>query len=418
MVVQTELVDFLKNYHSHQIHSLFASDHEKGQTVVETLSVSGRDVPVFINEFWTSKQRQANSLHEVPYRACFKAQLPGFFIELFTESGDSVYDPFAGRGTTAIEAGLRGRKILSNDVNPLSEFLTRARLTIPDLSQLEQRLESIELGHNSRAERDLTMFYHPDTESELVELRRYLIERSRTQQLDPLDQWIRMVATTRLTGHSTGFFSVYTLPPNQAVTPKSQRRINEKRNQKPSYKPVKPRILKKSRRLLRDVDAQQAVNLRQVAESALFLQKDARRTTEIEANRVDLTVTSPPFLDVVDYSENNWLRCWFHGIDVEKVEAKMTNTPHVEGWTEVMREVFHEFYRITKPSGWVAFEVGEIRDGTIKLDEHVVPLGLEAGFECPGILINQQEFTKTSNIWGVDNNAQGTNTNRVVLFRK
>ena len=30
----------------------------------------------FINEFWTAKQRQANNLHEISYRACYKPQLP------------------------------------------------------------------------------------------------------------------------------------------------------------------------------------------------------------------------------------------------------------------------------------------------------------------------------------------------------
>ena len=43
-----------------------------------------------------------------------------------------------------------------------------------------------------------------------------------------MDDWIRMVALNRLTGHSAGFFSVYTLPPNQAVSVKSQRKINER----------------------------------------------------------------------------------------------------------------------------------------------------------------------------------------------
>ncbi|HSH17687.1 MAG TPA: hypothetical protein VLD18_16725, partial [Verrucomicrobiae bacterium] len=36
-------------------------------------------VPVFVNEFWTARQRQASSLHEISYRACFKPQLPRFF---------------------------------------------------------------------------------------------------------------------------------------------------------------------------------------------------------------------------------------------------------------------------------------------------------------------------------------------------
>src|SRR5262249_15301417 len=51
-----------------------------------------RQVPMFVNEFWTAKQRQAHSLHEISYRACFKPQLPRFFIERLTQPGDSVYD--------------------------------------------------------------------------------------------------------------------------------------------------------------------------------------------------------------------------------------------------------------------------------------------------------------------------------------
>ena len=83
-----------------------------------------------------------------------------------------------------------------------------------------------------------------------------------------------------------------------------------------------------------------------------------------------------------------------------------------------MGTVFEELFRITKTNGWVAFEVGELRNGKIKLDEYVVPLGISAGFTCEGIIINSQIFTKTSNIWGVKNNKHGTNTNRIVLFHK
>ena len=71
-----------------------------------------------VGEFWTAKQRQATSIHEVAYRACFKAQLPNFFISKLTEKGDIVYDPFSGRGTTVIEAALLGRNGIANDINP------------------------------------------------------------------------------------------------------------------------------------------------------------------------------------------------------------------------------------------------------------------------------------------------------------
>ena len=69
-------------------------------------------IPVFANEFWTSKQRAAHSLHEISYRACFKPQLPRFFITRLTDPGDLVFDPFMGRGTTPLEAAFLGRETL------------------------------------------------------------------------------------------------------------------------------------------------------------------------------------------------------------------------------------------------------------------------------------------------------------------
>src|SRR5436190_19761418 len=53
--------------------------------------------PTFTNEFWTSAQRDADNLHEVSYRACFKPQLPRFFIKRLTDPGEMVNDPFMGR---------------------------------------------------------------------------------------------------------------------------------------------------------------------------------------------------------------------------------------------------------------------------------------------------------------------------------
>ena len=159
-------------------------------------------------------------------------------------------------------------------------------------------------------------------------------------------------------------------------------------------------------------------NLRKAGETALFLQNDARFTYEIPANSVHLTVTSPPFLDIVQYSKDNWLRCWFNNINTEEIERKITMAGTVEKWSSVMAAVFKELFRITKTGGWVAFEVGEIRKGTIKLDEYVIELGIKAGFACEGVIINLQAFTKTSNIWGINNNSSGTNTNRIVLFNK
>ncbi|MFX0174020.1 MAG: hypothetical protein ACFE9L_19205 [Candidatus Hodarchaeota archaeon] len=244
------------------------------------------------------------------------------------------------------------------------------------------------------------------------------LNKSTNRKSDEIDNWIQMIATNRLTGHSKGFFSVYTLPPNQAVTQESQKKINKKRNQIPEYRDVKKLILKKSKSLMRNLSEKQIKNLYEIGAKGLILTEDARNTSEIQDDSVQLSVTSPPFLDVVQYSKDNWLRCWFNGINEKEIEKTITMTKKIDDWSKVMFDVFSELYRVTKPGGWLAFEVGEVRKRTIKLDEYIVPLGLANNFICEGIIVNLQEFTKTSNIWGIDNNTLGTNTNRIVLFRK
>ena len=149
-----------------------------------------------------------------------------------------------------------------------------------------------------------------------------------------------------------------------------------------------------------------------------FCASDARHVAAMKDASVALTVTSPPFLDVVQYDKDNWLRCWFNELDADSISGRITMMKKVADWERVMLDVFRELRRVTRPGGWVAFEVGEVRNGKVKHDEVVVPLGTKAGFECVAIMVNQQKFTKTANCWGVSNNAKGTNTNRIVLFQK
>ncbi len=387
-------------------------------TVIEEKTVDGIMIPFFINEYWTSRQRQATSIHEISYRACFKPQLPRFFIELLTEPEATIYDPFAGRGTTIIEAALLERKVISNDVNPLSRILSEPRLNPPSPLEIDKRLSEIPNVSKNRADLDLSMFYHPETEKELLSLQTYLNKKKNQASEDDLDRWIRMVATNRLSGHSKGFFSVYTMPPNQAVSAKRQQIINQKRNQKPDYRNVKDIIRRKSDQLLRNLTAQQVRSLKKAATTAIFLEEDARETKMIADQSIDLTVTSPPFLNIVQYSDDNWLRCWFNQVDSSQVAKKITMATTLKDWSDTMCGVFKELNRVTKPGGWIAFEVGEVKGGKVNLEEAIVPLGLECGFECLGVIINRQSFTKTSNIWGVKNNQAGTNSNRIVLFNK
>lgn len=363
----------------------------------------------FINEFWTARQRQANRIHELSYRACFKPQLPAFFIERLTDESDVVYDPFMGRGTTPIEAALWGRIPYGNDANPLSKALVEPRISPPDSQDIARRLNSIPWNKFREIEHEeLLVFYHPKTLGHLEGLRNWLLERKHTDELDPVDAWIRMVAINRLTGHSSGFFSVYTLPPNQAVTIERQQKINAQRDQVPPFRDVPAIIEKKSRVLL----SQRAPK----AHDRLFLTGPSDHTPQIPDGAISLTVTSPPFLDIVDYETDNWLRCWFLGIDPKSV--LITQCRAIDQWQRFIASTLNELARVTRPSGHIAFEVGEVRNGTVRLEEQVVKAAAGLALELLGVMVNQQEFTKTSNCWGISNNSRGTNSNRIVLFRK
>ena len=367
-------------------------------------------IPYLINEFWTAGQRQAHSIHEVSYRACFKPQLPEFFIERLTNPGDSVYDPFMGRGTTPVQAALMGRRPIGNDINPLSILFTRPRLEPPRLSEVARRLDEIDWDTGDVEDPDLLAFYSPKTLRHLCALRRWFILRAPLDDdPDPVDDWIRMVAINRLSGHSPGFLSVYTLPPNQAVSPQSQRRINQRRGQVPPDRDVKQLVLRKSASLLSDGSMP-------LHPRALLTTGTAESTPAISSGSVQLVVTSPPFLDVVQYAQDNWLRSWFAGIDAAGVAIAQHRTE--AAWQRMVHDTLAELARVVAPRGHVAFEVGEVRSGRVLLERLVWEAAEGVPFDRLFVMVNQQEFTKTAACWGVKNNRRGTNTNRIVVLQR
>ena len=368
-------------------------------------------IPTQIGEFWTSKQRAGHSLHEISYRACYKPQLPAFFIKQFCKTNDVVYDPFMGRGTTLVEAQLHGCCAYGNDINPLSKILTGPRLAPPPLARIKHRLQEVNLSTNETIDPDLLVFFERGTLQELYGWRQYFRQKQEGNEFDKTDAWLQMVACNRLTGHSKGFFSVYTLPPNQATSVQAQRKINQKRDQTPEYRDTKQLIFKKSKQLLRH-----DIPYHFWRDDARLFTESADQTVQIHNDSVNLVVTSPPFLDTVNYIQDNWLRMWF--CDIEMETGKIWQLKRLEDWMLQMKKVFIELRRVLKPTGRIAFEVGEVRSGSVLLEEAVVEAASAAGLIAEGILINTQHFTKTANCWGVSNNSKGTNSNRIVTLKK
>ncbi|GAB4280597.1 MAG: DNA methylase [Candidatus Rifleibacteriota bacterium] len=391
-----------------------STPHESGQIMTPYGPVNR-----ICDEFWTAKQRQLHSLHYAnSYRASFKPELPNYFIQRLTNPGDVVGDPFGGRGTTLLQSSILKRRGISNDVNPLSERLAYPKVNPVTVQEIEERLAEIDLSKpvDLSKEEDMSMFYHKDTYKELINLRNYLRENR-----DNVDRFIEMTALSRLHGHSNGFFSAYSFP--QISIPKiNQIKINRTRGADPDYREVKSRILKKAKTSLKSGNIEE---LRRWGKYQKITTGDSRELREWESESVNLVVTSPPFLNQVDYIQDTWIESWFCDIPRELLEGKIVQTPDLEKWAQFISDTLSELHRVVVKGGYVAMEVGEVKyqGMLLNLDEIVVNLTAAKNynlgqFKVVEVLVQSQQFTKLANCFKVANNKLGTNTNRIVLMEK
>src|SRR5207244_7797117 len=179
-----------------------------------------------------------------------------------------------------IEAALLGRRVVGCDINQLSSTLTAPRLRPPTVRDVRERLAKVDWNYDGELNEELLTFYHRDTLREICALRSHLLSQKVDRITSQADDWIRMVATNRLTGHSAGFFSVYTLPPNQALTPKRQQKINESRKQIPPRRSVPELIIRKTESLLQNVTDFDRRSLGEAASDALLLTGNSERTPD------------------------------------------------------------------------------------------------------------------------------------------
>jgi len=69
--------------------------------------------------------------------------IPAFAIKCFTREGDWICDPFAGSGTTLVEAKLHNRNALGLEINPLACFISKVKTTSLDTAMLEKLNETL-----------------------------------------------------------------------------------------------------------------------------------------------------------------------------------------------------------------------------------------------------------------------------------
>jgi len=247
-----------------------------------------------------------------PYFAMFPEAFVETWVERLTKRGEYVLDPFCGRGTTPFQALLMGRRAVASDINPVAYCVTRAKTNAPSIGTVRRRLTVLEQEFKSPAweeqRKSLPRFfrwaYSPATLRQLV----YLRSRLRWRDSD-VDCFIAALTLGSLHGESS-------ISPSYLS------------NQMPRTISTKPAYSIKfwKERGLRPPDRDTFELLRGQLDyrfasdpppgRALVWQMDMRelpRAKRLLPRRIACAITSPPYLDVTSFEEDQWLRLWFLG---------------------------------------------------------------------------------------------------------
>ncbi|RKU22603.1 hypothetical protein C6500_03625 [Candidatus Poribacteria bacterium] len=254
-----------------------------------------------------------HGLHKYP--AKFFPELPRWLIKRYSQESDWILDPFAGSGTTNVEALLSRRHSVGIDVDPFSRFVSKVKVTPLAEKELKSTqkvlLESILHYRPSLvAESDLPNFPYRDNwfnKEILLELT-YL--KKQIQSLDT-DDAVRDFFKICL---SSIIRSVSNADDNCTRTV-----IRKKLNKLVHPSDALNRFVKAV-----SVKVPKMVMFSQNYPSGItadFPEHMDARNIKYEANSFDLAVTSPPYVNAVDYPRTHQLEMYWLGFAQDSLTA-------------------------------------------------------------------------------------------------
>lgn len=273
-----------------------------------------------------------------PYFAMFPETFVETWVERLTRPGDFVLDPFCGRGTTPFQALLMGRKAIASDVNPVAYCVTRAKTNAPSIAAVRRRLTSLEQEFNPSAweedRKKLPPFFRwafsPATLRQIVFLR----SRLRWRESDG-DCFVAALTLGSLHGESSISPSYLSnqMPRTISTKPAYSVRFWKERGLRPPVRDVFELLRRK-------------LNYRYESEPpngrAIVWEMDMRelpRARQMLPRQIACVITSPPYLDVTNFEEDQWLRLWFLGGPPHPTYCKISKDDRHENpaayWTMV-----------------------------------------------------------------------------------
>lgn len=327
-------------------------------------------------DLWHSiSSRWGHSMHTMcSYHGMFPAKVAHQFIQQYSRPGEVVLDPFSGRGTTPLQARVEGRRAIANDLSPLAYVLSRAKTEPPSwdeanafVNELEKAFKASKQGELDVSP-DIRMLYHDNTLAQLCFIRERLLAKEITG-------WSR--AEFMLAGSLAGIMhggwrrdgtSQYlsiSMPNTFSMSPTYVEKFIREKGLEKLDQDVFDRLRDKLARLYLDENAGDAGVAHHV-DAATLLSGET-----LEPGSVDLVVTSPPYLQVVNYAQSNWIRLWLLGIDEvgreqgagrKKLNAVLDHRHTYTSYCDFMLRTTLGIQRALKKDGVAVLVIGDVKD--------------------------------------------------------
>ena len=297
----------------------------------------------------------------------FISQLPTALIQALSEPGDTVLDPFCGSGTTALAAMELGRTVTLSDQLPASLLVAEARIALARSGiSGEQRntlLAELTFDHQCRSDQiglrgeggssDLHLWYSPDTIAQLKYIWQ-LIELS----------------TNDLHQILVGIFSDILF--QCASTGGSLTRTGGKRRHHwgwiaDNVQPLAPlehdAISMFRAAIIRASSVEAHWHLAPVT-----VNHDDARKLRVESGSIDLIVTSPPYIGMIDYTHASRMIYLWMGWSMDHDRQFEIGARYRRGRRRLRDEYMHdmsrcsaEMLRVLRPGRHCAVILGESR---------------------------------------------------------
>jgi Putative RNA methylase family UPF0020 len=242
------------------------------------------------------------SLHQLsPYIGKLKSSIAGDLVERFSKEEDLVVDPFAGAGTIPLEACIRGRRALGADISPYARILSKAKLSPPPSQAAALALAQQALNEAAKLPR-------PDLRSVPIWVRRFYHPKTLREALNfasvcrhPGNEFLMACFLGILHHQRPGFLSY----PSSHLLPylRDKKYPRHTFPEMYEYRDLKTRLLAKVNRSYKRFvlpPRRTVVAFRQTPVKSLSLPA-----------KFDAVITSPPYMNALDYGRDNRLRLWF-----------------------------------------------------------------------------------------------------------